>query len=386
MKMIYCDHAATTPVDPAVVEAMKPYFHDIYGNPSSIHTAGQEAKQAMEHARGTIAASINADPEEIIFTSGGTESNNTVFKGLAFAKRRTGNHIIVSAIEHHSVTETCAFLEEQGFRVSRVTVDGTGFVDPAAVEAAITGETILVSVMHANNEIGTIQPIADIARIARNRGIHYHTDAVQTYGHIPLDVRGLGVHMLSASAHKLNGPKGVGFLYKRKGVNLTPLLHGGDQERRRRASTENVPGIVGFGKAAELAHASIGEESERLTILRDRLIESLLDRIPNTRLNGHPVMRLPANVNLSFEFIEGESLVLLLDRMGIACSTGSACSSSSLEPSHVLLAIGLPHEIAHGSVRFSLGKETTGEDIDYIVDTVPGIVQKLRAMSPLYHE
>ena len=383
MKRIYLDYAATTPTHPDVVKAMLPYFTEAFGNPSSIYSYGQEAKGAIEEARVKVASLISARGEEIVFTSGGTEADNFAIKGVAFANERKGNHIITSPIEHHAVTETCSFLKRRGFRITYLPVDGYGMVDPDDVRKAITDKTILISVMRANNEMGTIEPIAEIARIAREAGVYFHTDAVQAVGHIPVDVNELGVDLLSMSAHKLYGPKGVGALYIRKGTKLTPFMHGGEQERRRRASTENVPGIVGFGKAAELARQEMSKEAERLTSLRDRLVKGLLERIDHTHLNGHPIIRLPNNVNVSVDFVEGESMLLNLDLEGICASTGSACSSSSLEPSHMLLAIGLSHEQAHGSLRFSLGKWTTEEDIERVLDVLPGVVAKLRAMSPL---
>jgi cysteine desulfurase len=384
MNPIYMDYAATTPTDQQVVEAMLPYFGEIFGNPSSLHGFGQEARAAMEEARTKIAAFLGAKPAEIVFTSGGTESDNFAIKGTAWANRKKGDHIITSAIEHHAVLETCRFLEKEGFRVTYLPVDGDGLVDPADVVKAITDRTILISIMHANNEIGTIQPIAEIGRIAKGKGICFHTDAVQTFGHLPLTVDELNIDLLSASAHKLYGPKGMGLLYIRKGTRITPLVHGGDQESGRRASTQNVPGIVGFGKAVELAAATLHEEVVRLTSLRDRFIQVIFERLDGIRLNGHPARRLPNNINLSVESIEGEGMILSLDMMGIACSTGSACSSSSLEPSHCLLAIGLPHELSHGSLRFSLGMYTKEGDIDAVLEALPQVVGRLRAMSPLY--
>jgi len=383
MKRIYLDYAATTPTHPEVVKAMLPYFTDVFGNPSSIYSYGQEAKGAIEEARTKVADLIGARNEEIVFTSGGTEADNFALKGVAFANENKGNHIITSSIEHHAVIETGKFLERRGFSITYLPVDEYGLVDPEDVRKAITGTTILISVMHASNEVGTIEPIAEIGKIAREAGVYFHTDAVQTAGHIPVDVNKLGVDLLSMSAHKLYGPKGIGALYIRKGAKLTPFMHGGDQERRRRASTENVPGIVGFGKAVELARQEMSEEAEKLTYLRNKLITGLLERIDHTRLNGHPVMRLPNNANISVDYVEGESMVLNLDLEGICASTGSACSSSSLEPSHVLLALGLSHEQAHGSLRFRLGKWTTEEEIERVLDVLPPIVAKLRAMSPL---
>jgi cysteine desulfurase len=384
MKRIYLDNAATTPTDPEVVKAMLPYFSDIFGNPSSLHSFGQEAKRAIEEARDRIASFISADPEEIVFTSGGTESDNFALKGAAYARRDKGDHIITTAIEHHAVLSTGHYLEKQGFKVTYLPVDAFGIVDPAAVKKAITDKTILISVMHANNELGSIQPIAEIGKIAAARGIPLHTDAVQTFGHLPINVDELGVSLLSASAHKFYGPKGVGILYVRKGTKMESFMHGGEQERGRRASTHNVPGIVGMGKAVKLAGESLTEESERISRLRDRFIRGILDKIEYTRLNGHPVQRLPNNVNFCVQYIEGEAMILRLDMSDIACSSGSACSSASMDPSHVLAAIGLPQELAHGTLRFSLGKYTTGEDIDRVLSELPVIVEKLRSISPLY--
>jgi cysteine desulfurase len=383
MKRIYLDYAATTPAHPEVVRAMLPYFTDVFGNPSSIHSYGQEAKGAIEEARARVAGLIGARDEEIVFTSGGTEADNSALKGVAFASENGGNHIVTSSIEHHAVIETGKFLEKKGVRVTYLPVDKYGLVDPDDVRRAITDKTILVSVMHASNEVGTIEPVAEIGRIAREAGVYFHTDAVQTAGHIPIDVNKLGVDLLSMSAHKLYGPKGTGALYIRKGTRLIRFMHGGDQERRRRASTENAPGIVGFGKAVELARQEMSQEAEKLTSLRDQLIKGLLERIDHVRLNGHPVMRLPNNVNISIDFVEGESMLLNLDLEGICASTGSACSSASLEPSHVLLALGLSPEQAHGSLRFSLGKWTTEDEIERVLDILPRVVAKLRAMSPL---
>ncbi|OHE18794.1 MAG: cysteine desulfurase NifS [Syntrophobacterales bacterium GWC2_56_13] len=386
MNQIYMDYAATTPTDNRVVEAMLPCFGEVYGNPSSLHAFGQEAHGAMEEARAKIAAFLGAEPEEVVFTSGGTESDNFAVKGVVYANRKKGDHIITSAIEHHAVLETCRFLEAEGFKVTYVPVDGDGLVDPASVAGAITDKTILISVMHANNEIGTIQPIAEIGRLARERGVYFHTDAVQTFGQLPFTVDELNVDLMSASAHKLYGPKGVGLLYIRKGTRIMPFMHGGEQENGRRASTQNVPGIVGFGKAVELAKASLSEEATRLAAMRDRFIRGVFERLDGIRLNGHPARRLPNNINLSVESVEGEGMILSLDMLGIACSTGSACSSSSLDPSHVLLAIGLPHEFSHGSLRFSLGRYTRESDIDAVLETLPQVVGRLRAMSPLYAE
>jgi cysteine desulfurase len=383
MKRVYLDYAATTPTHPDVVKAMLPYLNDAFGNPSSMHSFGQEAKRAVEEARETIAALIGAKNDEIVFTSGGTEADNFALKGVAYANEHRGNHIITSSIEHHAVIEPLKLLERQGFKVTYLPVDQYGMVDPQDVRKAVSEKTILISVMHANNEIGTIEPIAEIGRIAKERGVYLHTDAVQTVGHIPVDVNELGVDLLAMSAHKLSGPKGVGALYIRKGTKVAPFMHGGEQEQRRRASTENVPGIVGFGKAADIAQNEMRAEVERLTLLRDQLIKGLLERIDNMQLNGHPSKRLPNNVNVSIQFVEGESMLLSLDMEGIAASTGSACSSSTLTPSHVLLALGLQPEQAHGSLRFTLGRETTKEETGRVLEALPPIVAKLRAMSPL---
>ena len=383
MSRLYLDYAATTPTHPDVVKVMLPYFADAFGNPSSIHAYGQEARGSVEVARDKIAALIGASAEEIVFTSGGTEADNFALEGVAFASQSKGNHIITSTVEHHAVLATCKFLEGKGFRVTCLPVDRYGMVDPDNVRSAITDKTILISVMHANNEMGTIEPIAEIGKIAREAGVCFHTDAVQTVGHIPVDVNELGVDLLSMSAHKLYGPKGVGALYIRKGTKLTAFMHGGEQERGHRASTENVPGIVGFGKAAELAGQEINEEAECLTRLRNKLITGLLERIDHIHLNGHPVKRLPNNVNISVDFVEGESMLLNLDLAGICASTGSACSSGSVEPSHVLLAMGLPQIQAHGSLRFTLGKWTTDEETNRVLEILPAIVTRLRAMSPL---
>jgi cysteine desulfurase len=384
MRKIYLDYAATTPTDPEVVRAMLPYFSETFGNPSSAHEFGRDARAAVEAARENVAALLGAKAAEIIFTSGGTESNNFAIKGVAYANRNKGNHIITSSIEHHAVTEPCHFLEKQGFEVTVLPVDRYGMVDPETVGKAITDRTVLISIMHANNEIGTIQPIAEIGKLARENGIYFHTDAVQTFAHIPFTVESLNVDLLSLSAHKLYGPKGVGAIYIRKGTRITSFMHGGEQEGRRRASTHNVPGIVGLSSAVELAKEKLQEEMATQTRLRDRLIRGILERIDHSRLNGHPTQRLPNNVNVSIEFVEGESMLLSLDMEGIACSTGSACSSGSLDPSHVILAIGLSHEMAHGSLRFSLGRFTEEGDIDRVLEALAPIVEKLRRMSPLY--
>ena len=383
MRRIYLDHAATTPTRPEVVKAMLPFFADAFGNPSSIHSYGQEAKGAVEEARTKVAELIGARSEEIIFTSGGTESDNYALKGVAFANEYKGNHIITTSIEHYAVLEVCKFLGRRGFRITYLPVDKYGLVDPDDVRKVITDKTILISAMHASNEVGTIEPISEMGKIAKEAGVYFHTDAVQTVGHIPVNVDKLKVDLLSISAHKLYGPKGVGALYVRKGTKLVPLMHGGEHEKRRRAGTENVPGIVGLGKATELAGQEIGKEVERLAYLRDKLIKGLGDKIDHIRLNGHPTKRLPNNVNVSVDFVEGESMLLNLDLEGICASTGSACSSASLEPSHVLLALGLSPEQAHGSLRFSLGRENTKADVERVLEVLPGIVAKLRAMSPL---
>lgn len=382
MKRIYLDYAATTPVHPEVVQAMTPHWSEHFGNPSSIYSYGQEAKGTIEDAREKVADLIGASPDEIIFTSGGTEADNFAIKGTAFAAK-SGKHIITSAIEHHAIHETCAFLERHGFEVTYLPVDGHGLVDPDDLKKAITKETILVSVMQANNEVGTIQPIAELTAITREAGVYFHNDAVQTVGHIPTDVSELGVDLLSISAHKLYGPKGVGALYVRKGTRLVPFMHGGGQERNRRGGTENVPAIAGFGKAAEIARKEGPEEAERLTVFRQRLIEGILGTIDESRVNGHPEQRLPNNVNVSIDYVEGESMLLNLDLEGICASTGSACSSASLEASHVLLAMGLAHEQAHASLRFTMGKWTEQGHIDRVLEVLPAIVAKLRAMSPL---
>ena len=385
-KPVYLDYAATTPMDPEVREAMLPYFHEIYGNPSSVHAFGQLAKHAVEEARGIIASFIGARPEEIVFTSGGTESNNFALKGVAGASRKRGNHIIASRIEHPAVLEPCRFLEERGFCVTWLPADEEGLIDPAEVEKAVTDRTTLISVMHANNEIGTIQPIEAIGRIARGRNIPFHTDAVQTVGRIPIQVDALNVDLLSASGHKFYGPKGVGILYIRRGTRIEPFMHGGSQERGRRASTHNVPAIVGLGKAVALAAQGMAGEESRLTALRERMIEGILDRIGHVRLNGHRSLRLPNNVNVTFEGVEGETLFLNLDMEGVACSTGSACTASNMEPSHVLRAIGRSRQAAQGSLRFTLGRYTTEGDVDDVVDLLATIVEKLRAASPLWRK
>jgi cysteine desulfurase len=381
MKRIYLDYAATTPTHPDVIKAMLPYFDESFGNPSSIHSYGQEARDAVERARSKVSALIGAKNEEIVFTGSGTEADNFALKGIALSRQGKGNHIITSSIEHHAVLGTCKFLEGQGFSITYLPVDGT--VNPADVKKALTHKTILVSIMTANNECGTIEPIAEIGAITGEAEIYFHSDAVQAVGHIPINVHEFKVDLLSMSAHKLYGPKGMGALYIRKGTRISQFMHGGSQERGRRASTENVPGIVGLGKAAEIAKQEMSEESGKLTALRDRLIEGILTGIEYTQLNGDPVKRLPNNVNVSINYVEGESVLLNLDLEGICASTGSACTSEDLEPSHVLVAMGLPHLQAHSSLRFSLGKWTTEDDINKVLDVLPGIVSKLRAMSPL---
>jgi cysteine desulfurase len=383
MRRIYLDHAATTPTHPEVVKAMLPYFTDAFGNPSSIYSYGQEARGAVEEARTKVAELIGARSEEIIFTSGGTEADNFALEGVAYTNERKGNHIITTSIEHHAVMEVCKFLERRGFRITYLPVDEYGLVAPDDVKRAITDKTILISVIHANNQIGTIEPVEEIAKIAREAGVYFHTDAVQTLGHIPVNVDKLKVDLLSISAHKFYGPKGIGALYVRKGTRLVSLMHGGEQEKRHRAGTENVPAIVGLGKAVELAGQEMDKEAERLAYLRDKLIKGLGEKIDLIRLNGHPTRRLPNNVNVSVDFVEGESMLLNLDLEGICASTGSACSSASLEPSHVLLALGLSPEQAHGSLRFTLGRENTEADVERVLEVLPGIVAKLRAMSPL---
>jgi len=383
MRRIYLDHAATTPTRPEVVKAMLPYFTDAFGNPSSIYSYGREARGAVEEARTKVAELIGARSEEIIFTSGGTEADNYALKGIAYANERKGDHIITTSIEHHAVLEVCKFLGRRGFKITYLPVDEYGLVAPDDVKRAITDKTILISVMHANNEVGTIEPVEEIGKIAREAGVCFHTDAVQTLGHIPVNVDKLKVDLLAISAHKFYGPKGVGALYVRKGTRLVSFMHGGEQEKRRRAGTENVPAIVGLGRAVELAGQEIGKEAEQLAYLRDKLIKGIGEKIDHIRLNGHPTRRLPNSVNVSVDFVEGESLLLNLDLEGICASTGSACSSAILEPSHVLLALGLPPEQAHGSLRFTLGRENTEADVERVLEVLPGIVAKLRAMSPL---
>ena len=386
MERIYMDNAATTRVKPEVLEAMLPYYGEVFGNPSTIYYYGREAHKALDHARQQVAAAIGADKDEIYFTSCGTESDNWAIKGAAFAHQKKGNHIITSVIEHHAVLHTCGWLEKHGFEVTYLPVDEYGRVNPADVEKAITDQTILISIMFANNEIGTIQPIAEIAKIARAHNILFHTDAVQAVGAVPINVHELGVDMLSLSGHKFYAPKGVGALYIRRGVRIDTHQHGGAQERGKRGGTENMAQIVGLGKAIELATADVEGPAKKLAHMRDRLIDGILAEIPEVRLNGHRTERLPNNVNVSIRYIEGEALLLRLDLAGIAASSGSACTSGSLDPSHVLLAIGLPHEIAHGSLRLSLGDFNTEHDVDVVLEKLPQIVSTLREMSPLFNQ
>ena len=386
-KVIYLDHAATTATRPEVVEAMLPYFTENYGNPSTVYELGSKNKSARTHSRETIAKALGTDAANIYFTAGGSEADNWALVATAEAYKNKGNHIITSKIEHHAILHTCEYLEkERGYEVTYIDVDENGIIKLDELKKAIRPTTILISVMFANNEIGTIQPIKEIGAIAREHGILFHTDAVQAFGQIPIDVDELNIDMLSSSGHKLNGPKGIGFLYIRKGVKIRSFIHGGAQERKRRAGTENVPGIVGFGKAVEIAIATMDKRIKQETELRDYLIDRILAEVPYTRLNGDRERRLPNNANFSFQFIEGESLLIMLDMAGICGSSGSACTSGSLDPSHVLLAIGLPHEIAHGSLRLTLGEDNTREEMDYVVEKIKGIVERLRSMSPLYED
>ena len=385
-KLIYLDNAATTKTRPEVVEAMLPYFTEYYGNPSSVYTFSSESKKAVTNAREIIAKSLGAKTNEIYFTAGGSESDNWALVATAEAYSAKGKHIITSKIEHHAILHTCQYLESRGYEVTYLDVDENGVVKLDELKKAIRPDTILISIMFANNEIGTIEPIKEIGEIAKEHGILFHTDAVQAYAHVPINVDECHIDMLSSSGHKLNGPKGIGFLYIRTGVKIRSFIHGGAQERKRRAGTENVPGIVGYGAAAKMAADTMKERTAKEAELRDHLIHRILTEIPHSRLNGDPVKRLPNNCNISFEFIEGESLLIMLDMKGIAASSGSACTSGSLDPSHVLLAIGLPHEIAHGSLRLTLSAETTREDIDYTVDQIKEIVARLRSMSPLYED
>ena len=386
MKRIYMDNGATTRVTEPVFEAMQPYFCEIYGNPSSAHNFGYVSRHAIDAAREQVAKAINADVNEIYFTGCGTESDNWAVRGAAYENLKKGRHIITTAIEHHAILHTCAQLEKEGFEVTYLPVDEYGFVTPEQLDAAIRPDTTLVSIMTANNEIGTIEPIAELAAVCKKHGVLFHTDAVQAIGSVKIDVKAMQIDMLSMSGHKFHAPKGIGVLYIRKGVRLQQFMNGGAQERNRRAGTENLASIVGIGKAIELATANIDAHNEKLSAIRDHMIERILKEIPYTRLNGHPTTRLPGNVNVCFRFIEGESLLMLLDAKGIAGSSGSACTSGSLDPSHVLLAIGLPHEIAHGSLRLSLSEENTMEEADYVVDALVEIVSRLRSMSPLYDD
>ena len=385
MKRVYMDNAATTALKKEVLEAMMPYLTDIYGNPSSLHTFGQEAHKAVENARHQVAKAINAaEDREIIFTGCGTESDNMVLLGIAQRYAKKGKHIITSAVEHHAVLYTCERLEKMGYEVTYLPADEYGMVTAAQVSEAIRPDTILVSIMFGNNEVGTVMPIKRIGAVCREKGVFFHTDAVQAVGHVHIDVQDMNIDMLSLSAHKFHGPKGVGALYVKKGIVVPALLTGGAQERNKRAGTENVAGIVGLGKAIELACSDIDETSARMTHLRDKLMAGIAGSIPEVKLNGHPTERLPGNVNFSIKYIEGESILLMLDINGIAASSGSACTSGSLDPSHVLLAMGLPHEIAHGSLRLTLGDDTTEEEVDYVLEVLPKVVERLRKMSPLY--
>lgn len=385
-KRVYLDHAATTYTNEEVLKEMLPYFSKIYGNPSSIHSFGREVKKQIDIARNRVAKAIGALPEEIFFTAGGSEADNWAIRGIAYANKNKGNHIITTKIEHHASLYTCESLEKEGYRVTYLSVDKYGMIDIEELKKAIGDDTILISIMYANNEIGTIQPIEEIGKLAKANKIYFHTDAVQAIGNIRINVKEQNIDSLSLSAHKFYGAKGVGVLYIRKGVKVNNLIYGGAQEKGKRAGTENVPGIIGLGKAIEMASENIDEYNKTMTQLRDRLIKGIMNNIPYTILTGHPKMRLPGNASFCFKFIEGEALLLNLDLKGIAGSSGSACTSGSLDPSHVLLAIGLPHEIAHGSLRLTLGDINTEEDVDYVVRTLPEIVQKLREMSPLYED
>lgn len=384
MHRIYLDHSATTPVRQEVADIMVEHMIEKFGNPSSVHSFGREAKQSLEKARKQVADFINAAPEEITFTSGGTEADNMAIIGAAFRYADKGKHIITSAVEHHAVLHACEHLQKIGFDVTVLPVDEYGIIRMDDLRQAVREDTVLITIMHANNEVGSVQPVEEIGRLAREKGILFHTDAVQSLCKIPVDVQAMNVDLLTGSGHKIYGPKGIGFLYIRKGVKLAPLAFGGAQERKIRPGTENLPGIVGLGLAVELAGQEMASEMPRLTTLRDKLIKGLQERIPNVRLNGHPTQRVPTNVNMSFEFVEGESLLLSLDMKGIGASSGSACTSGSLDPSHVLLAMGICKEVAHGSVRMTLGRDNTEEDIDYVLEVFPEIVQRLRDMSPLY--
>ena len=385
-KLIYLDNAATTALKPEVFEAMKPFFLENYSNPNSIYTFAQQSKKAVDEARETIAALIGAKPNEIYFTAGGSESDNWAIKGCAEALASKGKHMITTKIEHHAVLHTCEYLEKKGVEVTYLDVDADGRISLEQLEQAIRPDTFLISIMFANNEIGTIEPVREIGAIAKKHGVLFHTDAVQAFGHVPVQVDELNIDMLSASAHKFHGPKGVGFFYMRNSVKLGAYLHGGAQERSRRAGTSNVPGIVGMAKAAQLAVDGMEEHSKKIAAVRDHLIERVLAEVPFSKLNGHREQRLPNNANFCFRFIEGESLLIMLDQKGICASSGSACTSGSLDPSHVLLAIGLPHEIAHGSLRLTLSEETTMEDVDFVADSLKAIVERLRSMSPLFED
>ncbi len=385
-KMIYMDHSATTPVKKEVLEEMLPYFSEFYGNPSSVYALSNHSRLAIDKARERVAKAIGAKKTEVFFTGGGSEADNWALKGVAYKNKDKGNHIITTKIEHHAILHTCEYLEQQGFQVTYLDVDEYGMISLEELEKAITEKTILISIMFANNEIGTIQPVKEIGELAKKQGVLFHTDAVQAVGSLPIDVKEMNIDLLSMSAHKLYGPKGVGALYIRQGTKIDPLIAGGAQEKNKRAGTENTPGIVGLGKAIELAYEHLEENTTYLISLRERLIKGIKERIPYVRLNGHPEKRLPGNANFCFQFIEGEALLLSLDMVGIAGSSGSACTSGSLDPSHVLLAIGLPHEIAHGSLRLSLGTGNTEEEVDFAVEKLVGIVDRLRMMSPLYEK
>lgn len=382
MKKIYLDYAATTPIDSRVVKAMAPYFNKKFGNPASLHGFGFEAHEALEKSRAIIAKAMNAEPQEIIFTSSATESNNTAIKGVAFANREKGKHILISPIEHDCILNSAEWLKKQGFEVEKLSVDEYGLVSAEEVKKKIRKDTILVSVMHANNEIGTIEPIEEIGKVCREKGVYFHTDAAQSFGKVPVDVKKMNVDLLTASSQKMYGPRGVACLYIRKGVRIEPLLHGGGQESGMRSSTANVFSAVGFAKAVEICLSEMNKESKRLIKMRDKIIKTILKKIPDSYLNGHPKNRLPNNVNMRFSFVEGESILFQLDSLGIAISTASACSSPKLEPSHVLMALGLKHEEAHGSLRVSLGRFTTTKEVDYLLKVLPGVIKKLREISP----
>lgn len=384
MRRVYLDHSATTPVRPEVLEAMLPFLKDTYGNPSSIHSFGQEGKKALEESREKVAAAIGASPDEIIFTSGGTEADNLAIIGTARAYAKKGRHIIISSIEHHAALDSAKYLEKQGFQVTYLPVTGEGLVQVEDVARAIRPDTILISVMHVNNEVGTVQPVAEIGRLARERGILFHTDAVQSLGKLPVNVKEIQADLVAISSHKIYGPKGVGALYVRRGVRLEPLFYGGGQERKRRPGTENLPGIVGFGRAVELIIPEMETEAARLSALRDRLLDGIVERIDDVVVTGSRQHRVCNNASFCVKYVEGESMLLLLDMQGVAASSGSACTSGSLDPSHVLLAMGIPVEVAHGSLRMTLGRQNTEEDVDYVLEVLPPIVDRLRQMSPLY--